>query len=404
MIFNKGQVDVINAGLKFIKDANDQVFQFAGNPGTGKSVVLGEIIRQSGLSFDEILPMAYTGTAANVMRKKGLINAKTIMSALYEAIEVPLIGKDGKPVMNTYLNKPVKILKFIPKPTPGIKLFVFDEGSMIPMHMKEEIESRGIPIIVTGDLDQLPPIDDHPAYLSDGKVMVLTEIMRQALDSPIIYLSQRAKHGLPIHCGSYGNEVYVLERDDLRGDIKNQAFANAQIVLCGKNRTRDDINAYVRSLHGYSGMLPNTGEKVVCRKNNHFIQADGITLSNGLLGYVMNSPDPSAISKEGTYRLDFMSFMGNEPFYGLNADFKYFNGSYEEKKQMRNSQFANQAGEKFELAYSITVHLSQGSQYDNGIYFEEFLNSSIQPNLNYTAISRFERSMIYIKQPIKKFF
>lgn len=398
MEFTESQKEVINAAVDCIRRGNRQVFQYAGNPGTGKSVVLSEIIRRLNFTPDEILPMAYTGTAANVMRRKGLANACTIYSGLYEPVEAPLI-RDGRPVMDTYLNKPVKTLKFVPKQIdPKIKLMVFDEAGMIPYNMKHEIESRGIQIIATGDLDQLPPINDTPAYLVDGNVMVLKEIMRQALDSPIIYLSQRAKNGLPIHCGLYGDDVLVIDRED----ITSQMYLNSQIVICGKNKTRDTLNEEIRSLKGFSGMLPQHGEKVICRKNNSTIVADNIMLSNGTIGYVLNDPDVSGVYRNQTFKLDFIPFMSRVPFLNIDADFKYFNADFETKKMIKNDKYA--MGEKFELAYSITTHLSQGSQYDNGVYYEEFLNRDIQNRLNYTAITRFARKMIYVKQPIKKYF
>lgn len=396
--FTQGQKEVINAAVDCIRHGTQQVFQYAGNPGTGKSVVLSEIIKRLNFKPDEILPMAYTGTAANVMRRKGLFNACTIYSGLYEPVETPLI-RDGKPVIDTYLDKPIMVVRFVPKPIdPKVRLIVFDEAGMIPFQMKHEIESRGIQIVATGDLDQLPPINDVPAYLADGNVMVLTEIMRQALDSPIIYLSQRAKYGLPIHCGFYGNDVLVIDRED----ITPQMYLNSQVILCGKNRTRDVLNEEIRHLKGFSGMLPQHGEKIVCRKNNRNIVADNIMLSNGTIGYVLNDPDVSGVYKNKTFKLDFIPFMSKVPFINIDADFQYFNADYETKKAIKDDKYS--MGEKFELAYAITTHLSQGSQYDNGIYYEEFLNRDIQRKLNYTAITRFARKMIYVKQPTKKYF
>lgn len=403
---NKGQMQVIEEGIRVIKSGSKQVFQFAGNPGTGKSFVLAEIIKRSGINPDKVAPMAYTGTAANVMRKKGLLNAKTIHSTLYEAVETVLLDKAGNPIMDTYLNKPKKVLKFVPKPTPDIELFVIDEGSMVPWHMRQEIESRGIPVIVTGDLDQLPPVGDKPAYLIGDDVMVLTEIMRQALNSPIIYLSQRAKYGLPIHCGLYGNyynqEVLVIERNQVTPEM----LLNSQVILCSKNKTRDNLNREVRSLKGYSGMLPRFGEKLICRKNNYDKQVEDITLANGLMGYVISEPDVSGLNKDHTFRLDFQPFITHRPFTDLYADFKYFNGDAETRRMIKDDYMGYHPGEKFELAYAITVHASQGSQYDCGMYFEEYLGggTEVQRKLNYTAISRFAKRMIYVKEPVKKFF
>lgn len=398
--FNRGQKRVIQEAVTNFKTGRKQVFQFTGNAGTGKSVVLAEIIRELGLGPDEIAPMAYTGTATNVMRAKGLINAKTIHSTLYEVIETPMVDKNGHVIMDTYLDKPKMVLQLVPKPIPpGIKLFIIDEASMVPYSMKAEIESRGIPIIATGDLDQLPPVADQPAYLIGDDILVLDEIMRQAENSPIVYLSQRAKHNLPIHCGRYGDQVYVVEREN----ISLEMLANTQIVLCGKNKTRDEIlNPEIRKFKGYSGMLPQYGEKLICRKNNHFIMNDGIFLSNGTIGYALNNPDVSGMKSRGTFTLDFMPFFGQRPFTNLTVDLNYWNAPFELKSSIKRDPFSK--GEKFEFAYAITTHLSQGAEYDNGIYYEEFLNSNIQRNLNYTAITRFRNSLIYVKPPVKKYF
>ena len=54
-------------------------------------------------------------------------------------------------------------------------------------------------------------------------------------------------------------------------------------------------------------------------------------------------------------------------------------------------------GEAFEFGYVQTVHLAQGSQWKNGIYFEEFLPSN-NNQLHYTALSRFSNKCIYVKR------
>lgn len=400
---NAGQEAVIRAGVDVIRKGTKQVFQFVGNPGTGKSFVLSEIIKRSGIDPSRVAPMAYTGTAVNVMKKKGLLNAKTIHSTLYDFVEEIVRDADGKPVMDTKLNKPITRLVAIPKPTIDADVFVIDEGSMVPFSMKAEIESKGIPIIVTGDLDQLPPVGDNPAYLYDGDVMTLTEIMRQALDSPIIYLSQRAKYGLPIHCGLYGNyynqEVLVIDREDLTDEM----LLNSQAILCGTNSTRDTLNKRIRLLKGYHGSLPNFGEKVICRNNNRNEIAGDITMANGLMGYVLNQPDVSSFSRDRTFKLDFMPFISSIPFLDLRANFDYFNADTDTKKAMKQ-ELHKHPGDLFELAYAITVHLSQGSQYDCGIFYEEYLRKDIQNKLVYTGISRFAKKMIYVKQPVKKYF
>ena len=73
----------------------------------------------------------------------------------------------------------------------------------------------------------------------------------------------------------------------------------------------------------------------------------------------------------------------------------------QERKQIKNSPYY--IGEKFEFAYGITTHISQGAQYNQGIYFQEYLSPLINKNLNYTGITRFSDHCIYFIDQ-RKFF
>ena len=70
------------------------------------------------------------------------------------------------------------------------------------------------------------------------------------------------------------------------------------------------------------------------------------------------------------------------------------NASTEERKILKNAKYS--IGEKMEYAYAITTHMSQGGQFNNGIYVEEHLGRNLQRALNYTGITRFKNSLIYV--------
>ena len=97
---------IVDQAVKWYKNSSEQVFQFAGNPGTGKSVVMDAIIDAIGIDRKRVAPMAYVGAAAINMRLKGLENAKTVHSWIYETVEVPVRDAHGKIVMNKYFNRP----------------------------------------------------------------------------------------------------------------------------------------------------------------------------------------------------------------------------------------------------------------------------------------------------------
>lgn len=394
IILTPKQQAIVDAAVNWYYNSSEQVFQFAGNPGTGKSVVMNAIIDAIGLAPNKVAPMAYVGAAAINMRLKGMYNAKTIHSWLYETIEVPKKDENGKIVMNPYFNRPEVEYKRHLKDLKEIKLMAIDEGGMVPLKMKKDILSRGKKVLVAGDLDQLPPVADQPAFLADGKVYILDEIMRQAKNSAIIYLCQRAKNGYPIHTGVYGNEVIVLEEKDFM-NIAPQVLPTAGVVLCGRNETRERYTRFIRQdiLHKHS-KLPDCGEKLICRINNWTLESGGINLTNGLTGRVMNQPDVSTFDGKCFY-IDFMPDLNPVPFTEIPVDYEFFTTDFSKRQQMKNFKFYT--GEGFEFGYVQTVHVAQGSQWKTGIYFEEYMPTDMN-KLNYTALSRFSNKCIYIKK------
>lgn len=392
-ILNKGQRRVVDAAVDFFRNSSDQIFQFSGNPGTGKSVVLNAIISELGLPLNKVAPMSFIGAAAIVMRLKGLTNARTIHSWLLTPVST-IATKNKDILYNDYFDRPLMGVDFVSKPLNDIELILIDEAGCVPYYLKDEIESRGIKIIACGDLDQLMPVKDKPAYLYDGNVMVLDEIMRQAENSAIIYLSQRAKHGLPIHKGFYG-DVLVIDEDELT----DQMIVSSDILLCGKNETRDQLNKRVRrDILGIETDIPIYGEKLICRKNNWKKEVDGISLANGLIGRVANFPDVGSFDGK-TFTIDFQPDLLNSSFKGLQCDYNYFIAPHSKRQLLKNNKYS--IGEKFEYAYAVTTHSAQGSQYANGIYFEEYLSKEVNSRLNFVGLTRFTNSVIYVKRKPK---
>lgn len=395
LLYNKKQSMLLDEIVRWYP-SSEQVYEFAGYAGTGKSTIYIEAVKRLGVPLHRVAAMAFIGQAAIVMRTKGLYNAKTIHSWLFNPVEKIKTTSDGSIVVDSYFNRPKYELAFEPKPLEDIDLIIVDEGGSVPYHYKQHLESRGIKILVGGDLGQLPPVGDKPAYLYGKDIIVLDEIMRQNLDSAIVYLADRARKGNPIHNGFYG-DVLVIDRNDLT----DKMVLNSDVVICGTNKTRDKINNKVRhELLGIRSEIPVLYDKMVCRKNNWNLALDGINLANGLSGIVTNMPGVHSFNGK-TFKIDFKPHLLNNSFIGIDCDYQYLISPHDKRQQLKNNKYS--LGEKFEYAYAVTCHMSQGSQYPNGIYIEEYFNKDIQCNLNYTGITRFSNSMIYIKQP-KKYF
>lgn len=400
IILNNGQQIIYNAAIDWFYNSSSRLFQIASEAGCGKSVLIGEIVKGLGLRNDQILPMAYTGQAAMVMRLHGLKNACTCHSGLFYPVQVKAIDEKGNYIIDTRYNTVTYKWELVPKDftNSNIKLIILDEAWMIPKKFRKFIDDTNIKVIATGDPGQLPPIADEPGYFIDGNIYYLTEIMRQEKDSALVYIAHKARYGYPIDYGLYGNDVLVIFDDELDNNI----LSKADVILCGKNNTRDFLNKKIREdiLHYYND-TPNYGERVICRKNNWGIMIDGIPLVNGLTGNVISQPNVGKYDGK-TIKIDFLPDLSYNVFIDLAINKNYINAKNKnDRENIRNDPYLK--GELFEYAYSSTVHLAQGSEYNYGIYFEEYLGNPgwYQNALNYTAITRFKNKLIYVKHKPK---
>lgn len=400
---NQGQQYAIDEGVKWYFDSSDQLLQVDGEAGTGKTFFIHELVKKLRLKPHEILPMAYTGQAAIVMRTKGLPTAVTCHSGLFDFSREPVIDKkSGSYMIDTQFNTAVMRDVLIPKDIandPNIKLIIVDESWMVPFGFRKHIMNTGKKILATGDSGQLPPVGDNPAFLINGRIIHLTELMRQSELDPIVYLARRARRGLPIETGLYGDSVLVIYDDEL----DNKLIAGSDIVICGKNSTRENINHMVRKeFLRTDSDVPLYGERMICKKNNWQVVNNGIALANGLTGTVVRPPKVSNYDGK-CFTMDFLPDLLNSPFLDVKCDYDYLNASFQDKSMIRNSKYS--IGEKFDYAYASTTHSAQGSEYSSGIYIEEYIHPSVpQECVNYTAITRFRNRLLYVKHKPKYYY
>lgn len=400
MIFTDEQERIIQGAINHIKsnEVDEQVYQIAGSAGTGKTTVLREIIKRSEIPMSRIAVMTFIGQAAIILRSKGIYNARTIHSQLY-VTEEDYVYQNGQIVRDPVYDKPVTKMYFrLKKSLPDIDLMIIDEAWTVPKKMKKDIESFGIKIIASGDHKQLPPVGDEPAYLVDGEIHFLTQIMRQGKGSQILLLADYLNKGYRVSPGYYG-EVLVIEDRDLTDEM----IKYANIMICATNATRDTLNNHVRNdIFKLNQRLPAYGEKIICRKNNWNIEVNGISLANGLIGSVINEISPLDIDrKKKQFKVDFKPDMFNGVFRDLDCDYEYFIADSNARKFLKNNPYSKAS--KFEYAYAITTHLSQGAQYPSGIYFKEYFRKDIQSNLDYTGITRFSDFVIMVL-PSRKYY
>ena len=85
----------------------------------------------------------------------------------------------------------------------------------------------------------------------------------------------------------------------------------------------------------------------------------------------------------------------------LPVSYRYLTADRGHKDMMKKTGMVS--GNLFEYGYAQTVHLAQGSQWFQGMYYEEYLSKEINNKVNYTALTRFSNRCIYVKQK-RKFY
>jgi exodeoxyribonuclease-5 len=400
MEFSPQQLEAMADVADFIHMSDRKVFRLDGYAGTGKTTLattLAEGVK------GEVIYGTFTGKAAAVMRSKGCRGARTIHSLIYnprdksearlEELQKELHGL--KKVFTSGPTDRMKVLEVeverelenLQRPAFSLNydselrdasLLILDEHSMIDERMGEDLLSFGTKILALGDPAQLPPVGGDGFFMRGTPDVVLTEIHRQAADNPILYLATRTRNGQPLLAGDYGEAV-------VKSIATDAELIDADQVLCGRNRTRKALNERIRSLLGRTSKMPEEGDKLVCLRNN---KDKG--LLNGTLWEVV-TVWTSVSGENETVGLRLRDDDGRT--VETRAWSSIFHG--EDLKlpfQQRRSY------DEFDYGYALTVHKSQGSQWDKVLLIDE--SRAFEEDgwrWLYTGITRAARQLLITK-------
>jgi len=385
------QKECIAEGSKWYKKQTKQVFEYAGYPGVGKTTVVPEMVKKMGLEPDEVLSMSFTGKAASNFTLKTGFKATSAHAAMMENIQVPMTDRDGN-----FIKKDNRILKkwdfkrkdFLPR---GIKMIFIDEGYFFPDELGEIAESFGLPVCVCGDPEQLGPVYGRPRYLLKPDYFI-KEITRQGKESGIVELATLIRTGeeLPTKKTMFKKDAFVIPKLDI---LKSRVILlNSDIIICGKNKTRNYFNRMIRNdLLGIKSKLPVKGDKIICRYNYWNKTLDNIPLTNGVIGHIIHDVSKSSIDlKSRTIRADFMPEYTNSNYYiNLPIDFDYFQEDCGAHEEYSSWEYGKRFGIRMESAHAITAHISQGSDFDNVLYWDEqFMDADTVRRLRYVGVTR----------------
>ncbi|MCK5613101.1 AAA family ATPase [Candidatus Pacearchaeota archaeon] len=371
------------------------VYRVGGYAGTGKTFMLASMRKE----LDKINRNAeaafvtFTGKASSVLRTK-LMEQNGIFGQDYIGT---IHGLIYKPVTryNSKIRKWVIIGWKLKKPEELFCDFIFiDEASMVSRDIWKDLLKFQKPIIAVGDHGQLPPVGEGNFSLMHLPDFILTEIHRQALNSPIIKLSQFIRdHGyIPFKIQSK-DVLKTSWKTDLCQDIWNNITFDENVVcLCAFNASRANINDMIRKRLGFKNKQPYPGERIVCLKNN---RSSG--LMNGQIGTVIwYMPEG-----KGLYRITLQIDGETDPFESICSDKCFGQVEYPmyDKDHNQKQFYKGHMVDYFDYGNCISVHKSQGSEWNRVILFQQRTkrwDDDFYTKWLYTAVTRARKKLLVI--------
>jgi exodeoxyribonuclease-5 len=377
MIFTPQQDAAARGFLERFR-AGEHATHIGGYAGTGKTTLARRIADDVGPG---VIFAAFSGKAAHVLETKGCRGATTIHRVIYHPVDVPPPPPDATPAMWRRRELRFELLSPEKSSLTDARLLIVDEGSMINEEIARDLLSFRTPILILSDPFQLPPINGA-GFFTGKPDFVLTEVHRQALESPILKLATDIRKGGYLRHGDYGDSRVVPTRGDISLTDFNQ-------ILVGLNRTRRANNDTCRKKLGLDPATPVVGDKIVCLRNQHHHG-----LYNGTVWFIEAIVDADHV---GSLVLDIrpedeFTAAGDEAIR-VSTHAKFFLGR-EEELDIDERQFCVE----FDYGYALTVHKAQGSQWSNIFIVDESMKFRHDwRRWLYTAITRASDRVVILK-------
>ena len=386
-----------------LQSVRSGVMILSGGPGTGKTTTINTIIRYFETEGMDILLAAPTGRAAKRMTEATGYEARTIHRLL--EINGAMEGSSVKPEEDSAWQKEGKRAQFERNEENPLEtdVVIIDEMSMVDIHLFKSLLSAvsvGTRLIMVGDVDQLPSVGPGQVLqdLINSRafpVVILKRIFRQAGESDIVVNAHKINRGEEIELNNKSMDFFFLERKDVNVIYKHMI----QLI-------REKLPPYVNAgPYDIQVLTP-------MRKGNL-----GVEVLNGILQQYLNPPD----GKKKEHRLGERLFREGDKVmqiknnyqipwevvskYGISVDsgMGIFNGDMGiitkideassllevEYDEHRRAEYSFSGLDEIELAYAVTIHKSQGSEYPAVLL--PIMNGPkplLNRNLLYTAVTR----------------
>lgn len=386
-------IEAVNSGLLII----------TGGPGTGKTTTINTIIRYFEQEEMEILLAAPTGRAAKRMTEATGYEARTV-HRLLELTGVP--SEDGNTAGMHFERNEENPL--------DADAIIIDETSMVDiylMHALLRAVNPGTRLILVGDVNQLPSVGPGNVLrdmIDSGcfNVVRLTRIFRQAAQSDIIVNAHRINGGQEIPLGKRSEDFLFIRREQpdniisamitlIKEKLPNYVHADPldiQIMTpmrkgaLGVERLNAILQDYLnpkaldKPEKEAGGVIYRIGDKVMQIKNNYQIEWEirnryGIPVDSGM----------------GVFNGDIGIIRQ------INLFAEQLTVEFDEGKMV---DYSFRQLEELELAYAITIHKSQGSEYPAVIIpVHSGPRMLMTRNLIYTAVTRAKTCVCLVGLP-----
>jgi len=380
---------VVDAVKTWYHTTTTKQFVFSGLAGTGKTTVTPYIIKALGIKRVKVV--TFTGRAVSSFKARTLkafehfgidVDCSTIHAWLYN----PVVDNRTGDLIGWEMRTDIE-----PE-----DLVIIDEGSTVGLSLWKDLQKVKARYLVIGDHEQLPPVESKRTgfYLMKNPDIKLETIHRQAAGNPIIELAHKARKGIPIKPGAYGDNVFVYgTRIPIETvlPINDEGYRDL-MVITDTNKLKVHANKAALTKLGRDVNLP-TSNSVILNTANYY---NGFTTYNGdriyLVGNVLEYSDhhvkAMCLFPTGETRVvklwKYFFHDGSMPL-----DKKYLFVTDEYKGNNRPLQV--------DFGYALTAHKAQGDQasrvivYGNGACFREDTRK-----WRYVAISRAIDKLIMI--------
>ena len=341
----------------------DDFYSIGGYAGTGKTTLIKSLVDWCTTQGIRVGVCAFTGKAASVLESKG-IPAQTIHRTIYQ--------------YNKWLEQFIPIDKY----DFQYDCLIIDEASMVSKSLWNDLRNYDCKIIAVGDPAQLEPIGQDINLVSDPDI-TLTEIHRQAQGNPIIDLSMQVRKNIDL-----ADEGLVNRYEEAAELIITSGYGDdlvelgADVILCGRNDDRIAFNQKIRDLEGFSsqGNLLE-GERIIFLQNDYCLG-----VYNGLSGTITN------IIRRFDQTIKVRVICDDGKPLVVPVTTRFLGQTDLDWKTLRH--YRGKAG-IIDYGYALTVHKSQGSEWDRVAVFRT-LGPWSQTRWDYTAVTRAAKELFVL--------